>query len=157
MSWAFYSGDLTQLSSNKVYDGARATAMMFGINGETTFRVSIRGLGEDAVGNDYGAHLHTGPCGLAADGITATVGPHYNTTPAGSLPVVSDQTEVWLNFHVSSDGNARDTAVVPFVPTPGENGPRSITFHALQTDSKGIAGAKLACLPLDIKKFNRSD
>jgi Cu/Zn superoxide dismutase len=79
---------------------------------------------------------------------------------------VNDQTEVWLNFHVNSGGNAEATATVPFVPTPGDDGlARSITFHATATvhhqmdptdPAVGTAGAKLACLPLDIKKLASS-
>jgi hypothetical protein len=159
MSWAYYRGELTDLSpkTDDVYDGARATAVMMGINNESTFRVTIRGLREDAIHKKYGAHLHTGPCGLDAVG-NATVGGHYNATPAGVPPVVNDKTEVWLNFHVNSDRNARATAIVPFVPNGGE---RSITFHEKTTvhhgPGVGTAGLKLACLPLDIKKVAGSE
>ena len=159
MNWAYYRGELTDLSpkTDDVYDGARATAVMMGINNESTFRVTIRGLREDAIHKKYGAHLHTGPCGLDAVG-NATVGGHYNATPAGVPPVVNDKTEVWLNFHVNSDRNARATAIVPFVPNGGE---RSITFHEKTTvhhgPGVGTAGLKLACLPLDIKKVAGSE
>jgi len=159
MNWASYRGELTDLSpkTDDVYDGARATAVMMGINNESTFRVTIRGLREDAIHKKYGAHLHTGPCGLDAVG-NATVGGHYNATPAGVPPVVNDKTEVWLNFHVNSDRNARATAIVPFVPNGGE---RSITFHEKTTvhhgPGVGTAGLKLACLPLDIKKVAGSE
>jgi hypothetical protein len=159
MNWANYRGELTDLSpkTDDVYDGARATAVMMGINNESTFRVTIRGLREDAIHKKYGAHLHTGPCGLDAVG-NATVGGHYNATPAGVPPVVNDKTEVWLNFHVNSDRNARATAIVPFVPNGGE---RSITFHEKTTvhhgPGVGTAGLKLACLPLDIKKIAGSE
>jgi len=158
MNWAYYRGELTDLSpkTDDVYDGARATAVMMGINNESTFRVTIRGLREDAIHKKYGAHLHTGPCGLDAVG-NATVGGHYNATPAGVPPVVNDKTEVWLNFHVNSE-HARATAIVPFVPNGGE---RSITFHEKTTvhhgPGVGTAGLKLACLPLDIKKVAGSE
>ena len=172
MSWASFRGDLTDISptTDDVYDGARATAMMVGIDGSSFFRVHLIGLDKSAAGRSFGAHLHVGPCGLADDGKTQTVGGHYNISPldpATKLPsVVSATTEVWLNFHVNSGGNAQATATVPFVPTPGDNGlARSITFHASATvhhqmDPKdpavGTAGAKLACLPLDIKKLASS-
>jgi Cu-Zn family superoxide dismutase len=165
MSWAYYRGDVTDLlpKADDVYDGARATAVMVGINGETTFRVTIRGLEKDAIGHDYGAHLHLGPCGLDSSG-ASTVGLHYNTDVLANKanPLVSDTTEVWLNFHVNSGGYAHATATVPFVPS----GPvRSITFHELPTVSKktedgpavGTAGTKQACIPLDIKKLTSSD
>ena len=173
MSWAYFRGDLTDINPGKpdVYDDARATAMMVGIDGSSFFRVHLKGLDKNAAGKDFGAHLHVGPCGLTdpTNAATTTVGGHYNTDAlAGIAPVkVNDQTEVWLNFHVNSGGNAEATATVPFVPTPGDNGlARSITFHASATvhhqmdatgPAVGTAGAKLACLPLDIKKLASSD
>jgi hypothetical protein len=152
MSWAYYSGKVTDLSpdTKDVYDGARATAMMISIDNESTFRVTLRGLSDTAMHKEYGAHLHTGPCGLANG--QPTVGGHYNITPAGQPLVVNDKTEVWLNFQVHSVEYARAAAVVPFVP----EGIRSITFHEKATvhhgDSAGTAGLKLACIPLNIKK-----
>jgi len=168
MTWAYYSGDLTDIWAEKdVFEGARATAMMVGVGDGSHFRVQLRGLGEKAIHEEYGAHLHSGPCGITnpKDPTTATVGPHYNISPLNDLKkptVVNKKTEVWLNFHVNSDRTARATANVPFVPTPG---PRSITFHALPTvhhqteggPAVGTAGDKLACLPLDIKKFAGSN
>jgi hypothetical protein len=167
MSWAYYRGELTDLSpkTNDVYDSARATAMMIGINKESTFRITLRGLKEGAIHKQYGAHLHTGPCGLdPEDPPTPTVGGHYNTTPAGLPLVVNNKTEVWLNFHVNADRSAHATAVVPFVPDPGEQA-RSITFHETATvhhqteggPAVGTAGAKLACLPLDIHTIPNRD
>jgi hypothetical protein len=163
MSWAYYRGELTDLSpaTRDVWDGARATAMMIGVNNESTFRVTVRGLPESADGNEYGAHLHIGPCGRDAAG-APTVGSHYNVSdkdPATGLPlVISDETEVWLDFDVSSDGNARAVATVPFVPDSGQ---RSITFHATHTTHEGTgvgtAGGKLACLPLDIHTIPNRD
>lgn len=163
MTWASYRGDLTDLSpdTKDVWDGARATAVLMGINDETTVKVTVRGLPDGATGEEYGAHLHVGPCGLAEDGVTPTVGGHYNVSPLNDLglpSLVSDQTEVWLDFGVSSDGTAHDIAVVPFVPAADQ---RSITFHAAHTvhdaseGTVGTAGAKLACIPLDIKEFSR--
>ena len=164
MAWAYFAGTLTDISSPgtpNVYRGARATAMMIGIDNTTFVKVQIKGLGENAIGKELGAHLHTGPCGLdTAKPPQPTVGGHYNTdTVKGITPaLVSDQTEVWLNFDVNSDGNAKATATVPFVPTADD---RSITFHERATTKSGVgvgtAGAKLACLPLDIKSVKSSN
>lgn len=148
MSWAFYRGKLTDLSpgSDDVFDGARATATMIGMDGSSYFRVQVKGLAHSAVGNEYPAHLHVGPCGLDAKGIP-TVGGHYNTSPAG---LVSEETEVHLDFKVNSDGNVRIAVNVPFVPTPGD---RSIVFHTNAETPAGTPPAKLACLPLTIKEL----
>ncbi|HEX7209729.1 MAG TPA: hypothetical protein VF241_02305 [Propionibacteriaceae bacterium] len=169
MSWGFYNGPLTDLSpsTKDPFDGAKATATMMGVGGSTFFRLQVRGLDDSALGNKYGAHLHQGPCGLAADGVTATVGPHYNTSPLAAdgktYTEITDQTEVWLDFKVDAFGNARSTARVDFVPTEGK---RSITLHATPTahhqehatdPAVGTAGAKLACLPLEIRTLPESN
>ncbi len=168
MSWGFYNGPLTDLSpsTDDPFDGAKATATMMGVGGSTFFRVQVRGVDDSAVGKMYGAHLHQGPCGLAMEACAPTVGPHYNTseTDAEGKPstlVINDQTEVWLDFEVDPFGNARSTARVPFVPTSGE---RSITLHAsptvhhaTDTAAVGTAGAKLACLPLEIRTLPESN
>jgi hypothetical protein len=175
MSWGFYNGPLTDLSPNThdpkttdLFDGAKATATMMGVGGSTFFRVQVRGVDDSAVGKVYGAHLHQGPCGLAKDQagvLQPTVGAHYNTSAkdpvTGLYTVISNRTEVWLDFEVDPFGNARSTARVPFVPTAGE---RSITLHAsptlhhaTATAAAGTAGAKLACLPLEIRKLSESN
>jgi hypothetical protein len=151
MSWAFYSGKLTDLSPGTpdVFDGARATATMIGMDGSSYFRVQVKGLAHGAVGNEYPAHLHVGPCGLDANRIP-TVGGHYNTNTA--VPV-SEKTEVHLDFKVNSNGNVRIAVNVPFVPTPGD---RSIVFHTNAPTPAGTPPAKLACLPLTIKEVART-
>jgi hypothetical protein len=166
MSWGFYNGPLTDLSpsTSDPFDGAKATARMMGVGGSTFFRVQVRGVDDSAVGKVYGAHLHQGPCGLDEAG-APTVGPHYNTSEFDAekkvYTVINDQTEVWLDFEVDPFGNARSTARVPFVPTAGE---RSITLHAAptvhhatETAAAGTAGAKLACLPLEIRTLPESN
>jgi len=164
MSWGFYNGPLTDLSptthdpSTDLFDGAKATATMMGVGDSTLFRLQVRGIDDSTVGKSYGAHLHQGPCGLDDAG-AATVGLHYNTSEFDAVKkafkVINDQTEVWLDFKVDAFGNARSTTRVPFVPTAGE---RSITLHAsptvhhaTETTAAGTAGAKLACLPLEIR------
>ena len=175
MSWGFYNGPLTDLSPNThdpkttdLFDGAKATATMMGVGGSTFFRVQIRDVDDSAVGKVYGAHLHQGPCGLAKDEaglLQPTVGAHYNTSEFDPVKkvytVINKQTEVWLDFEVDPFGNARSTARVPFVPTAGE---RSITLHekptlhhASETAAAGTAGAKLACLPLEISTLPESN
>ena len=151
MSWAFYNGKLTDLSpgTKDVFDGARATATMIGMDGGSFFRVIVKGLDDRAVGKKYPAHLHAGPCGLDGTG-NPTVGGHYNTTPADRSPVVSEETEVHLDFKVISKGNVRIAVNVPFIPTPGD---RSIVFHTNAAPAAGASPAKLACLPLTIKEL----
>ena len=69
---------------------------------------------------------------------------HYNISTS-IPPVVTSQTEVWLDFVVGARGVAHTSARVPFVPVPGS---RSFVIHALPTDGLGTAGPRLACLPV---------
>jgi Cu/Zn superoxide dismutase len=154
MAWGRYSGPLTDLlrDQNNVFDGARATAALIGLDGSTYFTLRLSGI--DADDGDYGAHLHEGPC-VAGNGGAA--GPHYNVSAkddAGKPTLISEATEVWLDFHVSSSGTARSRARVPFVPLGGE---RAIVLHAEPTTEGGTAGARVACLPLDIQTFPKTD
>jgi hypothetical protein len=147
MSWGYYSGPLTDLSTATpdAFDGARATAIMISVGPASYFRVQVRGIDKDATNSEgYGSHLHVGPCMEADKG---PVGAHYNIS-TDVPPLVNDETEVWLDFKANSDGNAGPTSDVRFVPDEGE---RSIVIHESPTDKYGKAGAKLACLPFKIK------
>ena len=79
-----------------------------------------------------------------ADPFGDASGPHYNVSTA-TPPVVSDQTEVWLDFTVTTDGTGAGDASVPFVPVPGD---RAVVVHAEETAPNGTAGARLVCLPV---------
>jgi Cu/Zn superoxide dismutase len=160
MSWGYHSGELTDFTTTPdVFKGARATAMMVAVGDSSYFRVQVRGI-KDSEGVRYGAHLHRDGC---ATGDGSGAGPHYNITPTipgtTTFEVVSAQTEVWLDFKVNSEGNARATANVPFVPKPGD---RSIVLHAKTTlresdgtNPVGWASTRLACLPLKIKSHSQ--
>jgi Cu/Zn superoxide dismutase len=166
MSWGSQHGLLTDLSPNTtdvkttdMFDGATATAVMISMGGRSYFKLTIRGIDESVIGKEYGAHLHDGKC-VAGDG--AAAGPHYNTTrdASGHATVISEKTEVWLDFDVNSEGNARTAASVSFVPPLGEH---SIVIHASHTlhetgpdGTVGTAGARLACLPFTINPFRGS-
>jgi len=161
MSWAHFSGELTDYTTTTyttatpdLFKGARATAMMFGINGETTFRLHVSGIAESANHHQYPAHLHKGPC-VAED--PSKAGGHYNNQEEEGVTdfAVNAKTEVWLNFKVSSEGNARITVTVPFVPKPGD---RSIVIHSDQAPMPpATSPTRLACLPLEIKSLSSTD
>ena len=139
------SGELADLSPSTVdpTDGASAAALVVSHQDRgsvVVFRVS--GLDRSVAGTRYGAHVHVGPC-VPGDG--AAAGPHYNATGG---TVVDPSTEVWLDFTVRSSGSALAVALVPFVVPAG--GARSIVIHAMPTMPNGSAGARLACLPLEL-------
>jgi len=126
-------------------DGARSTLRMTIEDGEATFTLRLRGLDPAAAGRKFGAHLHFGPC-IAGDGLAAL--DHYNTdVVAGLTPVrTSRSTEVWLDFTVGEGGRAKVETSVPFAPQAGI---RSIVIHQNPTnDRTGVAGPRLACLPV---------
>ncbi len=143
-----YSGPLQDLTVDpsvpNPFRSAHATVAMAWVDGASSYVLQIRGASRSTAGASYGAHLHSGPC-LAGDPDAA--GLHYNLSrERGEDPVVvSDQTEVWLDFVLRGSGTARSAASVPFVPTRGD---RSVVVHAEPTDDTGAAGPRLACLPI---------
>jgi hypothetical protein len=141
-----FQGALSDLqpASASPLDGARAKLVYAQHAGSSTFVLVVSGVGATGVGDTYGAHLHTGAC-VAGNG--AAAGPHYNQSTVEGVvpPVVSDQTEVWLDVTVGADGSGVAVAKVPFVPAPGN---RAVVLHAEHTDDHGTAGARLACLPV---------
>ena len=154
MTWGYYGGKVTDYTQTTpdIFKDARASAVMIGLDGRSFFRLRVSGIA--AKNGKYGVHLHQGTCD--ASNFDAA-GKHYNvswnnTTTADDL--VSNKTEVWLDLNVESDGDARSTATVSFIP----GGKRSIVLHALPTlhepegaNGIGYAGPRLACLPFDIK------
>ena len=92
----------------------------------------------------FGAHLHVGP-GIAGNG--AAAGPHYNAdVVAGRVPPRIDATtEIWLDFTAGLGGTGWAITLVPFTPLPGE---RAVVIHQEPTDPNGVAGPRLACLPV---------
>ena len=142
-----FQGSLRDLQPTRSdpLDGARARLVFAQHHGSSTFVLVVSGVDAKGVGKTYGAHLHKGPC-VAGD--PAAAGPHYNQSSENGVvpPVVSDQTEVWLDVTVRAGGTAVAVARVPFVPSPAQ---RSVVLHEKATDDHGTAGARLACLPVN--------
>jgi Cu/Zn superoxide dismutase len=149
MSWGYYSGELTDFTTTTpdIFKGARASAIMIGMDGRSFFRLRVSGI--DAKEGTYGVHLHQGTCDADNPGPPDGAGPHYNVTweSIGLSGPNIKKTEVWLDLDVNSDGYARSTATVSFIP----EGDRSIVLHAQPTADDGTAGPRLACLPFNIK------
>lgn len=140
------SGALADLQPTAAgpFDGATAAFQLVASARGSHAVLRVTGIGAEADGETFGAHLHLGPC-VAGNG-AAALG-HYNTDVLAGVtpPEVSERTEVWLDLTVD-DGAATSTASVPFVPLAGT---RSVVVHALGTDHHtGAAGARLACLPV---------
>jgi Cu/Zn superoxide dismutase len=123
----------------------------------TGFKLTVEDI-EGAAGQEFGAHLHTGPCvdedyAIPAQPATETqpstpakaagskAGPHYNhekATTGNSTPAVNTQTEVWFNLVPNDHGEATDDTKVNFVPTDADfiPGQMSIVIHVLPTNTE---------------------
>jgi Cu/Zn superoxide dismutase len=144
------------------FDRARGTLriMQAPDDAATGFKLTVEDIDvenfAEAAGQEFGAHLHTGPCinhdytGPSSGG---QAGPHYNheTATGDPTPAVNAQTEVWFNLIPSDNGDATDDTKVNFVPVdstllPGE---MSIVIHVSPTNpATGAAGARQACFKL---------
>ena len=143
-----FSDDLRDYSTVTAgpFDAATARLELVNRPSGTTAVLHVRGVAPSAAGRTFGAHLHNGPC--ATDAPAAALG-HYNADAhAGHTPVlVSDETEVWLDFTVDATGAGDSSSAVRF---PLEPGARSVVVHADPTDpTTGVAGPRLACLPVE--------
>ena len=125
------------------------------------FKLTVEGI-QGATGQEFGAHLHTGPCVNGDYAIAGTpklagsqAGPHYNHQAAlgDQTPDINPQTEVWFNLIPNDHGEATYDTKVDFVPLdtdlgwlPGE---MSIVIHVSPTNpATGGAGARQACFKL---------
>lgn len=102
-------------------------------------------------GHEYGAHLHTDPCGPDP----ADSGPHYQNIvdPGADGPSVDPRyanpwNEVWLDFTADEAGEGAATATVGWRVRPGEAS--SVVIHEHHTATghgeAGTAGARVACV-----------
>jgi Cu/Zn superoxide dismutase len=123
------------------FDGARAKLTLDTSHGTKAVLI-VHGVDPSAAGRTFGAHLHVGPC-VAGNG-AAALG-HYNHS--GTTPLtVNDQTEIWLDVRIDSEGNGRSVSTVDWAPLAGAH---SVVIHANPTAPDGTAGPRLACLPVE--------
>jgi Cu-Zn family superoxide dismutase len=107
-------------------------------------------------GRDFGAHVHTQPCGDDP----ADSGPHYQNEvdpaatgdePSNDPAYANPENEVWLDFTTDDDGNAQATSTVDWEFREGEA--RSLVLHDHHTKTgegeAGTAGDRLACVTVD--------
>jgi hypothetical protein len=139
-----FRGDLADLAPAAAgpFDHASAQLVLVGHGSASTVVLLVKGVDTAVATRTFGAHLHSGPC-VAGNGPAA--GPHYNHSGVVP-PVVSDATEIWLDFTVDDEGNAQSVSHVDWVPTAGQ---RSVVIHQDRTAANGTAGPRLACLPVE--------
>jgi superoxide dismutase, Cu-Zn family len=121
------------------------SAAAFELPGDKTrVTLTVSGL---APNTTYGAHLHKLAC---AD---MMAGGHYQHAPAARSDAsatdplfANPANEVWLDFTTDDTGKGMSERTVNFMVRPGEA--KAIVVHAMITGAGGVAGLKLACLPM---------
>jgi len=114
--------------------------------GKTTVVLTVAGLAPE---RDYGAHVHTKPCGAKP----ADSGPHYQhkqdpVTPSTDPAYANDKNEAWLDFTTDAQGAATAEATVDWKFRDGEANATVIheTHTATHHGKAGTAGDRLACI-----------
>src|SRR5215213_6178735 len=90
-----FSGELTDYNTTTTdgtFDSAEALVKITETPDGTYFWIRVKGIDLEAAGDDFGAHLHTGPC--KADEPSLAAG-HYNNDTGGTA---SPETEVWFDL-----------------------------------------------------------
>lgn len=148
-------GQMVRMTDNVLLpEGASARVhAVYNAAGDTFVTLHVRGM---KPGHTYGAHAHTGQCGLG--GVTA--GPHFQqnldpaatpTTPSSDPAYANPANEIWLDVTTNAAGNGSTMAQLPWQFSP-ERAPKSVIIHEKRTatggqDGKaGTAGARLACV-----------
>ena len=147
----YVRGALTdlQLTQTSVFDGASGAAVLSaGLDGQSTsLLLEATGVSTAGAGQTFAARLNFGRCIV---GFPLAAGMTYNTDllQGHFPPVVSPQTEAWLDLSVNSSGQAIATTTVPFIPSAAA---RSIVIYSGPTAASGLpTGAEVACVPLVI-------
>jgi Cu-Zn family superoxide dismutase len=119
---------------------------------EDTSKVTIRVSGLQP-NRDYGAHVHTKPCGAKGD----DAGPHYQekadpVRPSVDPAYANPRNEVWLDFHTDAQGNGTATAEGDWTLATREDA-KSVVIHETPTHHEpgkaGTAGGRLSCVTAD--------
>jgi Cu-Zn family superoxide dismutase len=123
------------------------SAQLFALNlqdaKQTVVLVGAHGLSPS---RQYGAHVHTKPCGPNP----ADAGPHYQNVPDPHQPstdpaYANNSNEIWLDFTTDAQGNGMAMATVNWRFSDAQQ-PRSVVIHEHHTHDGGAAGVRLACM-----------
>jgi len=130
---------------NPITTSAGASAQAFDDDGKLRIELTVSGFPPS---REFGSHLHR----LACDDVMKAGG-HYQNMPFPMGGMANDPTyanannEAWLDFTTDAAGKGEQEVLVDWIPRSGEA--RAIVFHNTKTNPGGVAGAKLACLPID--------
>jgi hypothetical protein len=140
-----YAGTPMAGTPNPIATTLAGNATAWDMGGKTLLKLEVWGLPPNRA---FGSHLHK----LACDDMKA--GGHYqnNMWPAGSSAndpnYANMENEAWLDFSSDATGKAAPSpqAMLNWVPRAGQA--KAIVIHQMGTLPGGIAGPKLACLPM---------
>lgn len=130
-----------------VPEGAKVDLTSERTNGTTKITVNLQGLASD---REYGAHVHTKPCGPTGE----DAGPHFQekadpVTPSVDPAYANPQNEVWLDFRTDAQGDATATTEGTWSFDTRQDA-KSFVIHETPTHTEpgkaGTAGGRLACL-----------
>ncbi|NGN69047.1 superoxide dismutase family protein [Streptomyces sp. A7024] len=139
------SGDAVTYDRELVPEGADIAVVERTTGKRTYLLLGVRGLKAD---REYGAHIHTKPCGDDGD----AAGPHYQdeadpVTPSVDPAYANPRNEVWLDFATDGEGAAHAFAAQDWRFRKG--GAMSLVLHEEKTHTghgeAGMAGDRLAC------------
>jgi Cu-Zn family superoxide dismutase len=141
-AWVVYDlGDAGANSASGIMGSARASR---NDTGGTKVTLSVTGL---APNTTYGSHVHKLACA------EMMAGGHYQDKPAAAFDAAATDpaygnvmNEIWLDFTTDAAGKGMAERTVLFSVRPGEA--KAIVVHAMMTADGGVAGSKLACLPI---------
>jgi hypothetical protein len=139
-----YAGTAMAGTANPIPATVSGTAMAWDVGGKMKLDLILTGL---PAGRAFGAHLHKLSC---TDAMKA--GGHYQNMmwPPDSGPndpvYANKDNEAWLDFMADATGKGQATTTVDWLPRAG--GAQAIIVHHMTTAPGGVAGAKLACLPI---------
>jgi superoxide dismutase, Cu-Zn family len=122
---------------------ARASAVAFDVDGDLRIELAVENF---PASRRFGSHLHQRDC------MDEKAGGHYQNMPfpmggTATDPMFANPTnEAWLDFTTDATGAGAIELTVEWLPRAGEG--KGIIFHHMETGEGGVAGARLACLPI---------
>jgi len=143
-------GTATTYDPELVPVGSRGAVSATTGDAGTTVTLAVRGLMPD---RDYGAHVHTQPCGPTGD----LAGPHFQheadpVQPSVDPAFANPDNEIWLDLTTDASGAGTSTAAVPWA-FDRDRRAQSVIIHAMPTATgpgeAGTAGARAACISVE--------
>jgi|SRR4051794_14380573 Cu/Zn superoxide dismutase len=147
-SWMVYSNPYPADSAkagmtNPIGNTVAGSAAAFDMGGRMKLTLVVSGLPPS---RQFGSHLHKQACDDNKAGGHFQHNPNTTDSGANDPSYANSTNEAWLDFTTDAAGKAVGTTLVDWIPPAAQA--RSIVVHDMGTQPGGVAGAKLACLPM---------